>query len=62
MKGDYVRGFKEALEWVMYVANGANTLDDLIQKIDAKYQAVLEQHILNINEEFKDITITEKKD
>lgn len=53
MKDDYVRGFKEALEWALYMANGTKTLEELILKMAAKYEVMMLHHILNIDEEFR---------
>jgi hypothetical protein len=52
MKGNYVRGFKEALEWALYMANETKTLEELVLKMAAKYEVMMLHHILNIDEEF----------
>lgn len=52
MKDDYVRGFKEALEWALYMANAGETLEELVSKMADKYQVLMLHHILNIDEEF----------
>jgi hypothetical protein len=52
MKDNYVRGFKEALEWVLHTANAVKTLQELLQKVNAKYIVIMDHHITNINEEF----------
>jgi hypothetical protein len=59
LKGDYIRGFKEALEWILHAANGAKTLEDLVQKVNARYQVVLERHILNLEDEFHVMGLTQ---
>jgi len=52
MKDDYVRGFKEALEWALYYANDAKTVEELVSKMAAKHEVMMLHHILNIDEEF----------
>lgn len=52
MKDDYVRGFKEALEWALYMANAGETLEELVSKLADKYEVMMLHHILNIDEEF----------
>jgi hypothetical protein len=59
MKDNYIRGFKEALEWALYVANEGKTLDELVSKMAAKYEVMMLHHILNIDEEFRVLKETE---
>lgn len=53
MKENYVRGFKDALEWVMHTVNSMKTLEDLIKKINDIHNRIDEHHIANIEEQFQ---------
>jgi len=48
---DYIRGFKDALEWCLVHAN-KGTMKELVDKITERHTSVSVQHLLNIGELF----------
>jgi len=49
---DYIRGFKDALEWVLNKANAKETKEELVEAIAKLFQEVQTHHLKNIDELF----------
>jgi hypothetical protein len=50
MNEQYIRGFKEALEWVLHKANSKGTVQDLVKEVTDKLVCVNEKHMANIEQ------------
>jgi hypothetical protein len=48
MSEQYIRGFKEALEWILHKANTQATVEDLVKIVARKLESVNEKHMANI--------------
>jgi len=50
MNEQYIRGFKEALEWVLHKSNSQQDFEELIKDVTQKLLDVNEKHMTNIEQ------------
>jgi len=49
MNENYIRGFKEALEWVLHKEHSCRNIEELTLEINRKYAEILEKHMANLD-------------